>query len=102
MRIDLSQDNKTRKIGDLVITLKDIITEEIAPAPGGESSYPASSGVTVYLELLQNGNTKSIILSQLSAPYNSKSEAKAWGYKINLLSITSDQVELEIVGSEPS
>lgn len=67
----------TKEVGTLEITLHEITEEEIAAAPGTESSYPAGSGAVYHLKLRKDGKEGEATLSQLSPspPYDGIKEA---------------------------
>ncbi len=96
MQVELSYKKKQVEVDELKIELTDIVTEEIAAAPGAEDSYPAGSGITVHLKLHEEESSQDVVLNQLSKPYESKPEVVWRDHKVTLLAAEPDQVKLEV------
>ncbi|MBW2967657.1 hypothetical protein KY362_04170 [Candidatus Woesearchaeota archaeon] len=81
------------------IEVKDIVAEEIAPAPGDEESYPAGSGVTVDLVIRKGSDSEEISLTMLSEGYESKTSEIWKGYSITLIE-ASEKARLRIASDD--
>jgi hypothetical protein len=90
----------------LTVTLKSIIVEEIAASPSNPAAYPAGSGVDVTLELRDDTGTQTVLLTRLSAGYESKPTAAWHGWTITLVDTRDEYREpkavVRVTGGPPS
>ena len=87
-----------KKVGGLSISLDDIVTEEIAAAPGNEDSYPSGSGAVYNLKLQEGEKQGDVTLSYLtpSPQYNGIKEATWESHQFKLINPGDKDVTIEV------
>jgi hypothetical protein len=87
--LELKPHESVKLADGTTLTFVDYTVEEIAASPDDPKSYPAGSGVTFSFKLEKKGHApETLLLSDLSAGYDSKRVGEGLGWKVTLVAFS--------------